>query len=195
MLEAFLNIKTRQVIPTDKKRIFSPLVSLKSMWILWKVFLNSGLSCRLLNARLLMHCAVVIMSPDLSLKWKESNATAGPSCRQRFCTQSGPRISWVSVCGQCRKQILVWELWDPSPLHITPKLLPTLLQKMCSRSVLKNARPDPSFAKKTSNFCVFWDTFTVIPFSLWLCLSWMRVFMASTKSLGEGLGSDLDSKN
>ena len=31
MLEAFLNIKTRRVIPTDTKGIFSPHVTLKSV--------------------------------------------------------------------------------------------------------------------------------------------------------------------
>ena len=36
MLEAFWNIKTRRVIPTDTNGIFSPLLSLKSVWILWK---------------------------------------------------------------------------------------------------------------------------------------------------------------
>ena len=32
-------------------------------------------------------------------------------------------------------------------LNITPISLPTLLPKICPRSVLKNARPDPSFAR------------------------------------------------
>ena len=35
---------------TDRyKRYFSPLLSLKSMWILWEEFLSNGLNCRLLN--------------------------------------------------------------------------------------------------------------------------------------------------
>ena len=45
----FLNIKTKRVIPTDTENGFSPLVSLKSMWIVWRKFLSSGLNCRLLN--------------------------------------------------------------------------------------------------------------------------------------------------
>ena len=38
MLEVFLDIKTRRVIPTDTNGIFSPFMFLKSMWLLWKKF-------------------------------------------------------------------------------------------------------------------------------------------------------------
>ena len=41
--------KTRRVIPTNAKDIFSQLVSLKSIWMLWKEILSSSLNCRLLN--------------------------------------------------------------------------------------------------------------------------------------------------
>ena len=72
------------------------------------------------------------------------------------------------------------------PLNITPNSIPTLLPKMCPSSVLKNARPDLSFARWISTFFDFGDTLTLIQFSLWLCLSWMRMFMASTISVKEG---------
>ena len=45
----FSEHQNKTIIPTDTKGIFSPLVSLKSMWTLWKDFLSSGLNCRLLN--------------------------------------------------------------------------------------------------------------------------------------------------
>ena len=48
-VEGFSEHQRRRVIPTDAKGIFSPLVSLKSMWILWKDILSSGLNWRLLN--------------------------------------------------------------------------------------------------------------------------------------------------
>ena len=51
-------------------------------------------------------------------KRKATQAAMEPLCRQRYCTQSGRCISWESVCGQCRKQILVCEV----------VLLSTLLQ-------------------------------------------------------------------
>ena len=45
-----------------------------------------------------MYCPVVLKSPDWSFEKKESNAKMEPSCRPRFCTQSGPCLSWESVC-------------------------------------------------------------------------------------------------
>ena len=46
---AYQTIETKRVIPTDAKFTFSPLVSLKSISVLWKEFLRSGLNCRFLN--------------------------------------------------------------------------------------------------------------------------------------------------
>ena len=40
---------------------------------------------------------------SLELGKKGSNAATELSCRQQFCTQSGPCISIESVCGKCRK--------------------------------------------------------------------------------------------
>ena len=58
MLEAFLIIKANRVTPTDAKGIFSQLVSLKWIWVLWKEFLSCGLNCRLLNVCWFMYCPV-----------------------------------------------------------------------------------------------------------------------------------------
>ena len=46
-------------------------------------------------------------------------------------------------------------LWGPFPLNITPNSLPTLLPKTCPRPGVKNARPDPSFARWISTFGFF----------------------------------------
>ena len=63
----------------------------------------------------------------LELRNKKSNAAMMCSWRQRYCTQSGPCISWESVCGQCCKQLLVCEVLSFSTLlhyyyrHYFPK--------------------------------------------------------------------------
>ena len=55
---------------------------------------------------------------------------------------------------------------------------------ICPKSVLKIARLD-SFARYTFTFCVNLLTLIVMQVSLWLFLSCMRVFVASTMSVME----------
>ena len=76
-LEAFLIIETRRVIPTDTNGFCSPLASLTSTWVLWKVFPSSGLNCRTLNTRLFMDCPVVLKSTDLSFGMKRKQHSTG----------------------------------------------------------------------------------------------------------------------
>ena len=65
------------------------------------------------------------------------------------------------------------------------KFITNITSQNVSQIRIKSARPNSSFARWIwiSSFCVLRDTLTVIQFSLWLCLSWMRVFMASTISV------------
>ena len=46
LFEILRNKRTTRVIPTDKKGIFSPVLSLSSILILWKKFFNSFLNCK-----------------------------------------------------------------------------------------------------------------------------------------------------
>ena len=50
-------------------------------------------------------------------------------------------------------------------------LIPNIATEKVSQNRTKNARPDPSFAKYISTFCVPRDTLTVIQLYLLLCLS------------------------
>ena len=153
MLKAFLIIKTKRLIPADPKGIFSPIVSLKSMWMPWKEFFSRGLNCRLLNVWYFKYCPMLI--------WIHSD----------LC------LSWLSACGQFRMQI--WFMRSFSS-QLYPKSLPTLFPKLCPKLSLKNARPDLSFARWISISCFFPDNITVIQQLLWLSRIWMSVFMAWT---------------
>ena len=57
-------------------------------------------------------------------------------------------IRSVYIMRECMRTMSLTNssLWGPFPLNITPNPLPTLIPKMCPRSALKNARPDPSFS-------------------------------------------------
>ena len=103
----FLNIKTKRVIPTDTENGFSPLVSLKSMWTVWRKLLSSGLNCRLLNVWLFMYCPVVFNVCSLELPSKKKT-TQQWSLRVANDIVLNPVGEYhENVCGKCRKQILV----------------------------------------------------------------------------------------
>ena len=76
-----------------------------------------------------------------------------------------------------------------------------IVTKNVTQSVLQNARPELSFASIITTFCVLRETLLVMQVSLWLFLSWMRVFMVSTMSVievyspGSGLYVDVDLKS
>ena len=44
------------------------------------------------------------------LELRNKTEATESSCRQQYCTESDPCMSWESVCGQCRKQNLVCEV-------------------------------------------------------------------------------------
>ena len=155
MLESFLKIKIRRVIPTDTENIFSTLVFLESMWILWKEFLSSGLNCRFLNVWQFMYCPVVLMSPALSFEIKGKQRSNGAFVSPTILYS----IRSVYVMRECTRTI-TWAnsgLCGPFPLKFTPNSLPTLLPKLCPISVLQNARPDLSFVSWISIFCTLRD--------------------------------------
>ena len=93
-----------------------------------------------------MYFPVVKMSPALNFetkaKQRSNGAFVSPTLMysnkslymMRKCMLT---VSWAN-----------YGLWGRLPLNITQNSLPTFLQKVSPRSVLKNARPDPSFAKK-----------------------------------------------
>ena len=66
-----------------------------------------------------------------------------PSYLQKYFTQSGLCLSWESVCGKCRKEILVCEVFFSQDYF---KFIACENSKMCPKSVLKIATPDLSFA-------------------------------------------------
>ena len=96
-----------------------------------------------------------------------------PLWRHQYCTQS-------SLCIHMREQMgTMWKantgLWGPLRLNNTPKSMPKLFRKMWPKSLIKTARPDPSFANWISTLCILRDTFTAVEVSLWLCLLNERV--------------------
>ena len=64
-----------------------------------------------------------------------------------------------------------------------PKSVLTSPPNILPKSVLKFARIDCSFARYTFTFCVTLPTLILMQVSLWLFLSCMRVFIASTMSV------------
>ena len=63
------------------------------------------------------------------------------------------------------------------------KFIYNIASKSWPKPTLKNARPHPAFAKSFATFRVLQDTLTEIEVLVWLCLSWMSVFKASTISV------------
>ena len=186
MLEAFQIIKRRRVIPKDTKDNFSPLVFLKSMWVVWKKGLSNGLIYRLLKVWYFIYWPLVIKSLALSFEMKGKQSTSGPIVSPTILYQLGPWISWDTVCGKCRKQILVCEIFFlstslqiPNQANITFEVLSEVFTKIWkTSSVIRR------------NYLIFFrvlrDTLTVIQLPLWLFLSGMRMFMASTITVMEG---------
>ena len=145
MLELFLNIKTRRVIPTDTWGIFfTARVSQLNVNTMER-FLSSSLNSRLLNIWYFIYCPVVIKFPALSFdtKRKQRGNEAFVSPKLLYSIRS------VYILRECMRTVSQANFfsWGPFPINITPNALPTLPPKMCPRSVLKVARPDPSVAK------------------------------------------------
>ena len=145
-MEASLNIRTRQVIPIDTKKIFSAPVSLKSMWRLWKKILISGSNSRLLEVwQFMLHVlssSYNVSSPELWNEWKTQ--------------QWGLRVTSDIVLNQVRvyhervfADTAVSKLWFvrsfTSQQH--SNFVANNIPKMYPWSALKNARPDLPFAK------------------------------------------------
>ena len=182
MLDTFLNIKTRRVIPTDTKGIFSPDASLRSICLLWKEFLSRGLNCRLLNVWWLTYCPDVMMSPPFTFELKGKHRSKGAFVSPIMLTLLDCCKSSANGYQQCRRQTRVHGDFS---YHQYPKFFPTLLPKMWPESVLQNARPEVSFASIITDFCVLPENLTVMEVSFWLFLSWMSFFVASTISVTE----------
>ena len=130
------------------------------------------------------------------LLWPWFNQTRNTACNHLRLLTRLERLHhqwfWVQLkAGKHRRQLQMKTLFtqrtnlNESIGIFCPNSLPTLLPKLYPRPILKNARPDPSFARKISTFCVLRDTLISIQFSLWLCLSWMRMFMALAISVME----------
>ena len=66
------------------------------------------------------------------------------------------------------------------------KFITDIFSETVSQIHTKECKTRSFICKVNLNFCILRDTSTLIQFSLWLCLSWIRVFMASTKSVMEG---------
>ena len=71
------------------------------------------------------------------------------SCRQRNCTQSGPCISWESVCGQCRGRILVCEVLFLSTLL---QIITNITSENVTQIGTKECKIRPFFCKVNLNF-------------------------------------------
>ena len=136
-MEDFLNIKTKRVLPTDKVGIFSTLVSLKSLLILLKKFSSSVLSSSYnissleLWKNVQQHRKGAFVSPTILFPIR-SVYIMRECMRTKFSANSGLR--------------------GPIPLNVNQSSLPRVLLKKYPMSLLRNARPDPSYAKKISIF-------------------------------------------
>ena len=109
MLEAFQNIKTRRVIPTDKEGTFSPLV--------FQVNVNS--MRRIFEQRSELQVAKSLIVHVLSSSYNVSSLE--PRNKRKTTQQWNLRVAndivvnqvrvyHERVCGQCRKQFLVCEV-------------------------------------------------------------------------------------
>ena len=178
-------MKTRRSIPRDTKGIFWPLVSLKSMWKLWKSFLSSDLNCRLLKAWKVMHCPVVLKSLAHRFEIRGSNAEMELLCRQKWCTQTSLYITWERVHVDNVVSKLNFVRFFSSHQH--SKLNAHITSENVSQVRTKECKTRSGIRKL--NLLKFWvlrDTVMVIQHPLWLCLPWMRVFMGSFLSVMEG---------
>ena len=106
-----------------------------------------------------------------------------------LCVANDIVLNQVAVCHErVYADTVVSKLWflrSFSPQHYS-KFITNITSENVSQIRTKNARSDPSFARWVSVFCVLRDILTLIQFPLWLCVSWMRMFMASTISIIEG---------
>ena len=166
ILEVSLKIKTSGTIPENTKGGFPNLVCLKSMLILGKNFLISGLNCRLLIVWQFNFCPAALIIPDFSwaIKWEQCTNGAFVSPTSFYLIKSAYTVEKL-----CLK-------WGPSPLKDTLNSLATFLPNMWPKSLLRYARPHFPFVKWISFFCVPRDTLNPIEVSMWLCLSWRSVF-------------------
>ena len=79
----------------------------------------------------------------------------------------------------------LWFVRSFSSQHY-PKFNANITSENVSQIRTKECKTDPSIARCILTFRVLRDTLTLILFSLWLCLSWMRMFVASSISVMEG---------
>ena len=130
MLKVFLNINTRRVITADTKGIVSPLVSLRSRWILWREVFSSHLNCRLLKIWYFMYSPVVLINVSGLEFWDKTEATQQRAFVSLTILYS---IRSVYIMTESMRTMSLTNsgLWGPLPLNITPNSMPTLLPKLC----------------------------------------------------------------
>ena len=155
------------------------------MWIRWYFFLRTGLKWRFSNVRQFKCCPVVIMSPDFRLEKLEKQRSTGTFVSSTKLNS----IKSLNIMRDCMRTTSKANagLWHPFLLNITPKSSATLLPYLEPQSIVKYARSGFSFARWVSTFWVIRDILTAIESSVWLCLSWLSVFMVSTLSIYEWL--------
>ena len=122
---------------------FLPLVSLKSMWILWKELLSSVLFYRLINVWLFLYCPVVKMHPALSFEIRIKQGSNGSFVPLNVLYSMESVYSMRGCMGTmswAKSGLLIILL-----LNNNPKSLPTLFPIMCPSAVLNNSKPGSSF--------------------------------------------------
>ena len=130
-----------------------------------------------------MYSPIVTVSPALSLQKDKSSAAKEFFYRLKFCTQSRLCRSWDRVCEQCRKEILVCEVFFLSKLlQIWFKITSKIVSHFCTKEFKTWSY---IFQTKINCFC-FPETLTVIKLSLRICLSIHSVFIIPTMSVTEG---------
>ena len=131
-----------------------------------------------------MYCPAVIMSPFLSLDMNRKQRCKGAFVSPKifYSTRSVEIMSeWMRTISQAN-----FVSCGPSPLMSIPKSFLTSPSNIYPKSVLKIARLGSSFARYTFTLItVTLLTLIVMQLSLWLFLSFMRIFIASTMSVTE----------
>ena len=134
------------------------------MWMLWKDVLNSGPNFGLQNFWKFSYSPVV-WCPAISfgIKGRQRSNEAFVLPTKFYSIRS------VCIMRECKRkkseQFLVL-MWFSSQHY--PKFTSKIISETVSQVSTKNARPDLSFARYISTFCVLQDNITVIQFSVWL---------------------------
>ena len=113
-----------------------------------KKFLSNGLNCRLQNVQQFMYCRLVALSLGFIIEMKRRQYSN--SRNRAFVSPTGfhSTMSVYTLLNCMRTMSLTKnDLCGPFPVKIISNPKPTLPPKICAKTVLKDAKPDFSYAR------------------------------------------------